>query len=65
MKAPSCLGIMFDTDTLVSGNQIQYQSNEAVPINEKFRLKKCLTEEKKKEAVLKELQRLKEKGQPL
>lgn len=31
--------------------------NEAVPINEKFRLKKCLTEEKKKEAVIKELQK--------
>ena len=35
--------------------------NEAAPINEKFRLKKCLTEEKKKEAVIKELQRLKDK----
>ena len=32
--------------------------NEAVPINEKFRLKKCLTEEKKQEAVIKELQRI-------
>lgn len=38
-----------------------YFYNEAVPINEKFRLKKCLTEEKKKEAVIKELQRLKDK----
>ena len=35
-----------------------YFLNEAVPINEKFRLKKCLTEEKKKEAVIKELQRM-------
>ena len=35
--------------------------NEAVPINEKFRLKKCLTEEEKKEAVVKELQRMKDK----
>lgn len=35
--------------------------NEAVPINVKFRLKKCLTDEKKKEAVIKELQRLKDK----
>ena len=35
--------------------------NEAVPINGKFRLKKCLTDEKKKEAVIKELQRLKDK----
>ena len=33
--------------------------NEAVPINVKFRLKKCLTEEKKKEAVIKELQKQK------
>ena len=39
--------------------------NEAVPINVKFRLKKCLTEEKKKEAVIKELQRLKDKECPL
>lgn len=38
-----------------------YYYNEAVPINEKFRLKKCLTDEKKKEAVIKELQRLKGK----
>ena len=38
-----------------------YFFNEAVPINEKFRLKKCLTEEKKREAVIKELQRLKDK----
>ena len=38
-----------------------YFFNEAFPINEKFRLKKCLTEEKKKEAVIKELQRLKDK----
>lgn len=38
-----------------------YFFNEAVPINEKFRLKKCLTKEKKKEAVIKELQRLKDK----
>ena len=37
-----------------------YFFNEAVPIHEKFRLKKCLTEEKKKEAVINELQRLKE-----
>ena len=29
-----------------------YFYNEAVPINEKFRLKKCLTEEKKKEALV-------------
>ena len=35
-----------------------YFFNEAVPINEKFRLKKCLTEEKKKEAVIKDLQRM-------
>lgn len=35
-----------------------YFYNEAVPINEKFRLKKCLTDEKKKESVIKELQRL-------
>lgn len=35
-----------------------YFYNEAVPINEKFRLKKCLTEDKKKEAVIKELQRM-------
>ena len=33
--------------------------NEAVQINEKFRLKKCLTEEKKKRVTIKELQRLK------
>lgn len=38
-----------------------YFFNEAVPINEKFRLKKCLTEEKKKESVIKKLQRLKDK----
>ena len=37
--------------------------NEAVPINGKFRLKKCLTDEKKKEAVINELQRLKDKEQ--
>lgn len=35
-----------------------YFYNKAVPINEKFRLKKCLTEEKKKEAAIKELQRM-------
>ena len=35
--------------------------NEAVPINVKFRLKKCLTDEKKREAVVKELQRLKDR----
>ena len=38
-----------------------YFYNEAVPINDKFSVKKCLTEEKKKEAVIKELQRLKDK----
>lgn len=36
-------------------NEKAYFFNEAVAINEKFRLKKCLTEEKKKEAVIKEL----------
>ena len=35
-----------------------YFYNEAVPINEKFRLKKCLSDEKKQEAVIKELQRM-------
>ena len=35
-----------------------YFFNEAVPINENLRLKKCLTEEKKKEAVIKALQRM-------
>ena len=40
-----------------------YFYNEAVPINEKFRLKKCLTGEKKKEAVIKEIERLKDKEQ--
>ena len=38
-----------------------YFYNEAIPINEKFRLKKCLTDEKKQEAVIKELQRLRDK----
>lgn len=35
-----------------------YFYNEAVPINEKFRLKKSLSDEKKREAVIKELQRM-------
>ena len=35
-----------------------YFYNEAVPINEKFRLKKCLYDEKKQEAFIKELQRM-------
>ena len=35
-----------------------YFYNEAVPINEKFRLKKCLSDEKKQEAFIKELQRM-------
>ena len=34
-----------------------YFYNETVPINEKFRLKKCLTDEKKQGAVVKELKR--------
>lgn len=38
-----------------------YFFNEAVPINEKLRLKKSLTEEKKKESAIKELQRLEDR----
>ena len=44
---------------LISEVQVRF-FNEAVPINVKFRLKKCLTDEKKRKAVIKDLQRLKD-----
>lgn len=37
-----------------------YFYNEAVPINARFRLKKCLSEQKKKEAVISEIKKIKE-----
>ena len=42
---------------LIPEEQVRF-FNESVPFNGKFRLKKCLTEEKKKEAVIKELKRM-------
>lgn len=38
-----------------------YFFNEAIPLNEKFRLNNNLNEEKKKEVIIKELHRLKNK----